>query len=177
MSEINLMIGHSTVKEVKDEEYQSESYAGETTDDAVLMQHFGFKSKPPEDSEALVVCVNGDQDDTTIVAEKHEDSEPEGLEEGESVLYNDHGVKLILLKDGTLEVTAKKIKLNGEGKQFVTHAELDAALQKNILQQIAHTHLSTAPGSPTGVASASVPVTNFSVDISASATTTVLTDG
>lgn len=63
------------------------------------------------------------------------------------------------------------ILLNGSSKRFVTHAELNTALQDFIIALNLHTH-PTAPSGPV-----SPPSTPMSIDISAAETQTVRTDG
>ena len=70
-------------------------------------------------------------------------------------------------------ITAKeKIELNGNAKQFVTWAELNAALNQFLALLNTHVHTCTAPASPT-----SPPVAPMTIDISAAKTTTVVTGG
>lgn len=69
------------------------------------------------------------------------------------------------------------VKVNGDSKSLVTHAELDAALQAMVNQLNLHTHLVASLGAPTGPASASTPPVTFSVDISAAETRTLKTGG
>lgn len=75
--------------------------------------------------------------------------------------------------EGTHKIDATAIEFNGNAKPFVTHAELDAALQAMVTLINAHVHFfpatATAPTSP--------PTVPTTVDISASATTTVKTGG
>jgi hypothetical protein len=63
------------------------------------------------------------------------------------------------------------ISLNGDSKTFVTHAELNTALQTFITALNPHVHLDPSSGT-TGS-----PVTPLSLDITASATTTIKTGG
>lgn len=75
--------------------------------------------------------------------------------------------------EGSLEIKAeKKIALNGNSKQFVTWAELNAALQTLVTTLSSHTHNCTAPGTPSGP-----PVPTFTLDISQAKTTTIVTGG
>jgi len=64
------------------------------------------------------------------------------------------------------------IELNGNSKAFVTHAELDSALQTFKTDLNLHVHTSAVSGSPT-----SPPISPMSIDISAAKTTTVKTGG
>lgn len=76
--------------------------------------------------------------------------------------------------DGTAAriIAPDGIELNGKTKTFVTHAELNTALQSFISLLNAHVHTSAAPASPT-----SPPVTPMTLDISSAATTTIKTGG
>ena len=66
----------------------------------------------------------------------------------------------------------EKIKLNGDAKQFVTWAELNAALNQFVTLLNTHVHTCAAPSSPS-----SPPVAPMTIDISAAKTTTVVTGG
>jgi len=75
-------------------------------------------------------------------------------------------------KTGGLSVSgAKSVSLNGDSKRFVTHSELDAALQSFISALNLHTHLTAGTGPP------SPPTVGMAIDISAAATETVKTGG
>lgn len=67
--------------------------------------------------------------------------------------------------------TSGNIEMNGDSKRFVTHAELDAALQTFITALNLHTHPTAATGPP------SPPTASMSIDISAAETTTIKTGG
>ena len=69
------------------------------------------------------------------------------------------------------DVDADSINFNGNSKPFVTHAELNTALQTFITALNLHTHPTAATGPP------SPPTAPMSLDISASQTTTVKTGG
>jgi hypothetical protein len=66
------------------------------------------------------------------------------------------------------------VEINGNTKKFVTHTELDIALQLFATSLNLHVHnlITPSPGSPTGP-----PIPTMSLDISSSATTTVKTGG
>lgn len=67
--------------------------------------------------------------------------------------------------------TLGEVKINGDSKTFVTHAELNTALQNFITALNTHTHPTAATGPP------SPPTVPLSIDISAAETTTVKTGG
>lgn len=88
-------------------------------------------------------------------------------------IFSDEAKVIVEVKDGDLSVkTQKKIKLNGDSKQFVTWAELNQALTTFTTALVSHTHNITSPGKPSGPA-VGVP----SIDITAAKTTTVVTGG
>lgn len=75
---------------------------------------------------------------------------------------------------GTIEITeAGVINLNGDSKSFVTHAELNTALQTFITALNLHVH----SGVTTGGSSSGPPLSSMSLDISASETEKVKTGG
>jgi hypothetical protein len=76
--------------------------------------------------------------------------------------------------DGTKTrvINENGIEFNGNTKTFVTHAELDTALQTFMTALNAHVHTSASSGSPT-----TPPVSPMSLDISAAETTTIKTGG
>lgn len=92
------------------------------------------------------------------------------LAKGETAVYsttaNGQTVKAVALfkVDGTIE-------LNGSSKTFVTHAELNTALQNFITALNLHTHPTAAIGPP------SPPTAPMSINISSAATTTIKTGG
>lgn len=70
-----------------------------------------------------------------------------------------------------LDLTGSEAHLNGDSKSFVTHAELNTALQSFITALNTHTHPTAAIGPP------SPPTAPMSIDISAAETTTIKTGG
>lgn len=75
---------------------------------------------------------------------------------------------------GTLKVDAnQKIELNGNTKKFVTHKELNTALQKFVSALNAHTHT----GVQSGPGSTGTPAAPMTIDISDAATSSVVTGG
>ena len=108
------------------------------------------------------------------------------LQPGESVTYSTDGAgssvqsKIHHKADGTAEHTATAINLNGSGKSFVTHAELDSALQTLVGALNTHIHPTPAgPSSPPSAAGTIPPpgIGLFTLNISSAATTTVKTGG
>ncbi len=96
-------------------------------------------------------------------------------------IFNDEAKVTVQVENGTMKVDAqKKIELNGNGKQFVTYAELDDALQDLWTKIKTHTHSVSTSGSATaqtGTAAPSSDLAGASLDISAAKTETVVTGG
>lgn len=88
------------------------------------------------------------------------------FEDGDLVIkYDRESGKLTI--DG-----AKEVDINGDSKTFVTHAELDSAIQTFLTALNLHTHaVTSAPGTT------APPTSSMSMDISSAKTTTVKTGG
>lgn len=176
MRRIQMMIGRCVLTAVGDT-FQVNLLAGESHDDIELMQQYGFKSVPPKGSEGVTVSMNGNRDDTLIIATK--DGTEISLDVGETAIFNkfDAIIKLdksgnITISGGKVTFTGDSVELNGSSKKFVTYAELNTALQTFMTKLNAHTHVCASPGSP------SAPLTpTITLDISSSATSTIVTGG
>lgn len=143
----------------------------QTTVDATPIQQFGFSSRAKIGSGAITVFPNGGDRLAIVIATENNEYEIV-LEDGEVSLHNSTTNYIKMKKDNTIEVVSDKMSINGDGKQFVTHAELDTALQTFITALNTHTHISGSPGSPTAP-----PVAPMSLDISLSRTDTIITGG
>lgn len=87
-------------------------------------------------------------------------------------VFNDSAKTVIQSDKGKFSVTSNKIELNGNTKQFVTWAELNAALSSFITALNNHTHTNGNQGAPTGPV-----IAPLSLDISAAKSKTVVTGG
>ena len=74
-------------------------------------------------------------------------------------------------KDGNVKIDSPSIAMNGDSKFFVTHAELDSALQTFITALNTHVHPTAATGP------ASPPAAPMSLNIAPAKTTTIKTGG
>lgn len=88
------------------------------------------------------------------------------------IVYDDESKELSITGPAKITVKGDAIELNGNTKKFVTHAELNTALQTFINTLMLHVHTSASPGSPT-----TPPTSPITLDISNSATTTIKTGG
>lgn len=65
-----------------------------------MMQHFGFASVPPKDSDQLRVHLSSDPDNPLILASLDTNSQPTDLESGDSALFDDRGQFIKIQVDG-----------------------------------------------------------------------------
>lgn len=86
-----------TIKRTGNKALQVMGLSGELIDDVPLYQQAGFASWLPEDAEVILLPMSGKARNFVIVA--GHDAVAIELGDGETVVYNQHGVELRLLKD------------------------------------------------------------------------------
>lgn len=91
-----------TIKRTGNKALQVLGLSGELVDDVPLYQQVGFASWLPKDAEVVMLPMSGKARNFVIIAGR--DAVAIELAEGETVVYNQHGVELRLLKD--------KVKIN-----------------------------------------------------------------
>ncbi len=95
---ILLMAGKAIITAVKDtgklQVLQLEIMKDELTEDVERIQEYGFSSRPPADSEAVLLCIGGDRANAVVIATDSAALRPRDLADGDSVLYNKAGVKV-----------------------------------------------------------------------------------
>lgn len=148
----------------------------QTVSDYNNMQMFGITSKAPVGSNCIVLS---DGRIGFTVATEGVEYEIE-LEEGECAIHNSKDNKVVFKRDGSIEVKSNKISLNGSSREFVTHAELDKALQTFVDALNSHKHAMPAaytplPSQPPTIPPTLDPITELSLDISASKTEKLFT--
>lgn len=79
---------------------------GETRDDVERFQEYGFSSVPLAGAEAVALFVGGRRDHGLVVAVDDRRHRPTGLEAGEVALYNNAGARVLLRRDGSIEIQA-----------------------------------------------------------------------
>ena len=75
-----------------------------------MLQQYGFASVPDDGSEAVALFVGGSRDNGVVIATQGEASVMPSLDKGEVALFSRHGQKIVLRKDGTVEVEAASEK-------------------------------------------------------------------
>ncbi|PAT63074.1 phage baseplate assembly protein [Psychrobacter sp. JB193] len=86
-----------TIKRTGNKALQVLGLSGELVDDVPLYQQVGFASWLPEDAEVVMLPMQGRARNFVIVA--GQDAVAVELKEGETVVYNQHGVEIRLLSD------------------------------------------------------------------------------
>lgn len=144
--------------------------AGSVKRTAEMYHPPGVSSAPTAEDRVVEVPI-GNSGSRVIVASHNYRVEVEPSS-GETIIYSTNSAgdtvqaQLKLDNDGN-------ILLNGDSKTFVTHAELDSALQGLITYLNGHAH----SGVTTGGGTSGPPASPTSLDISAAETTTVKTGG
>lgn len=90
--------------------------ADETADDVERFQNYGHTSVPPEGAEAIVLGLGGTRAGLVAIAVEHKGSRPKDLEAGDSCLYHLEGHRIILRKNGVIEIAAKTVTLTATEK-------------------------------------------------------------
>ena len=78
----------------------------EVRDQTPRIAEFGFSSRPPVGSDAVLVFVGGDRTNGIVIATGHQASRPKGLEEGETIVYDFFGKSIKFTKAGGIVVEA-----------------------------------------------------------------------
>jgi len=137
---------------------------GDVDTEAEVFGPSGFFSRPPKGSRVLMVPYAGGKTRVVIGAANYQITLE--LTDGEVLIYSTTADGKTVKSKIYLDAVGN-IELNGNSKNFVTHAELNTALQSFITSLNLHVHGSA--GTP--------PVTPMSLNISAAKTTTIKTGG
>jgi phage gp45-like len=73
--------------------------------DVEVLQPFGMASRPPKGGMMVVLAVGGDQGDLVGLPAANPSVRMGGLGEGETVIYNAKGDRVLIKADGAIEIT------------------------------------------------------------------------
>lgn len=90
--------------------------ADEAADDVERFQNYGHTSVPPAGSEAIVLGIGGARAGLVAIAVEDKSVRPKDLEAGDNCLYHLEGHRIILRKDGRLELEAKTVIISASEK-------------------------------------------------------------
>ncbi|WP_323878309.1 phage baseplate assembly protein V [Aeromonas hydrophila] len=101
--------------------------ADEVADDVERFQNYGHTSVPPSGSENIVIGVGGARAGLVAIAVEHKGVRPKDLDEGDSCLYHLEGHRIILRKNGVVEIIAKSVIISASEK--ITMMSPDTEIQ------------------------------------------------
>ncbi len=123
-----------TIKRTGNKALQVLGLSGELVDDVPLYQQAGFAAWLPKDAEVVMLPMSGRARNFVIVAGR--DAVAIELSEGETVVYNQHGVELRLLK-GKIK---SNVSLEVDGDIKATGDVSDKAGTMQAMRQVYNTH-------------------------------------
>lgn len=134
-----------TIKRTGNKALQVLGLSGELVDDVPLYQQVGFASWLPEDAEVVMLPMQGRARNFVIVA--GQDAVVIELGDGETVVYNQHGVELRLLKDKI----KSNVSLEVDGDIISTGDVSDKAGSMQVIRGVynghSHANMGAAPPS------------------------------
>jgi len=167
---VKLGIAKAVIDSVKDSSGELQRLKLQVLADEVLgsverAQEYGFSSVPFSGTEALVVFVGGNRANGVVVATDDREYRPSGSE-GDVFIYNRSGVTIKLNQaDQSLELTAPEgVKINANDIFLGDELSGESAVKGESLKTWldTHTHVGSAPGSPTSPPSTPLPSTALS---------------
>lgn len=140
LGKLRLMVARGVVNLINDagglQVLQISARADETIDDVERAQNFGMSSHPPIGSTPILVAVGGAQDHMVAVAVDNEKHRPKGLQEGETALYNAHGVLFLFDKDGHAKLKCKSFQVEADESTDFKTPMVSASAQVTAMGQI-----------------------------------------
>ena len=108
---LRLTISRAVVRLVADDKRLQELQVSLLADEARAIverfQQYGFTSVPLEGAEAIAVAVGGVRGHMVVLAVDDRRYRPRDLQPGETCQYNQHGDRVHVRADGTIEVVAR----------------------------------------------------------------------
>jgi len=114
---ILLVVGRGVVQRIDDsggvQQVQATFLSDEVHDKMEHMQAFGFVSHPPKGAEAVALFRGGRRETGVVICVAHRQYRLSALAEGAVAIHDQAGNKIVLNNDGTVDVDAATINLNG----------------------------------------------------------------
>lgn len=106
----------------------------EVRDGTIRYTDFGFSSSLPAGSDVLIAYLNGNRSDAIIIASNHPAYRHQNLKPGESVLYNQWGLHILMTEEGiVIEAKDKDVTINNANKVTV-NAKTEVLLNTPLLK-------------------------------------------
>lgn len=96
---------------------QVSALAGETLQDVELMQHFGFTSVPPANTQAVIIPIGGQTSHGIVIATENGSFRVKNLKNGEVAIYDQSGSKIVLKQGRLITVDCDRFELNCKSYQ------------------------------------------------------------
>jgi len=103
---------------------QASFLAGENKDKIEKMHHFGFSSNPPENSDAVMVCISGNRDHGIIIATENREFRFKDLGKGEVALYSKDGDHVHLKNGNVIDIKTKTLNIIAETEINITSPQV-----------------------------------------------------
>ncbi|MEM9378410.1 MAG: phage baseplate assembly protein V [Planctomycetota bacterium] len=128
--------------------------SGEVADRVHVVQEYGFASRPPAGSEAVVVCAGGDRSHPIVVGTLDRRNPGPELAEGDVAVFSSSGDVIVLQAAGGVAVKSPAIALEGDvsvsGSLAAEGDVSDGAGALQTLREIYDVHTHPTPAGPSG---------------------------
>ncbi|OOF86703.1 baseplate assembly protein [Rodentibacter ratti] len=95
---------------------QVSGLADETLQDVELMQHFGFTSVPPANTQAVILPMGGQTSHGIVIATENGAFRVKSLQGGEVAVYDESGSSIVLKKGRLIEIDCDVLKIKAASK-------------------------------------------------------------
>lgn len=95
---------------------QVSGLADETLQDVELMQHFGFTSVPPANTQAVILPIGGQTSHGIVIATENGAFRVKNLQGGEVAVYDESGSSIVLKKGRLIEIDCDVLKIKAATK-------------------------------------------------------------
>lgn len=141
---IATLIGRATIDEVNDQTtiqtVKIEALESEVLEGVPRVQEFGFTSRPPAGTDAIVVAVGGSRESLVVIATDHKQFRFKLGQDGESALYTSDGTVIHLKMGGEIEIqTATKITIDAPDVEITGKLKVVGATQLNSTLEVTGT--------------------------------------
>ncbi|OOF50261.1 baseplate assembly protein [Rodentibacter genomosp. 1] len=99
---------------------QASGLADETLQDVELMQHFGFTSVPPADTQAVILPIGGQTSHGIVIATENGSFRVKNLQGGEVAVYDESGSSIVLKKGRLIEIDCDVLKIKAATKVAIS---------------------------------------------------------
>lgn len=107
------------------QQVQIKTLDGELSSHVDRWQQYGHTSVPPDNSEQLVVALNGNRSNLAVICAEDKNARLKDLIEGDSALYHLEGHFFKLTKDGVLEGIGEELNLTVKRVNIIATEEVN----------------------------------------------------